>query len=81
MRIQWYKKYVDVVALINQYGEITPLFIVFDYNKYKVDKILRTKKAHSQVGGSGILYECMIQGQKRNLFLERNRWFIESMHP
>ncbi len=76
-----YKRYIDVVALINQYGEIKPLIIVFDHQKYPIDKILDIKQAHSQVGGSGIRYRCRIQNQERNLFLEKNRWFIESTKP
>lgn len=81
MTIQWYKRYIDVVAHINQYGEIKPLMIIFEHRKYPIDKILEIKQAHSQVGGSGIRYRCRIQNQERNLFLERNRWFIESSKP
>lgn len=81
MKIQWYKKYIDVVVHINPYGDIRPLIIVFNHKKYPIDKIIEIKKAHSQVGGSGIRYRCRIQNQERNLFLERNRWFIESMNP
>lgn len=81
MRIQWYKRYIDVVVHVDQYGQIKPLIIVFDHQKYHIDKIVEVKKAHSQVGGSGIRYRCLIQNQQRNIFLERNRWFIESMKP
>lgn len=81
MRIQWYKRYIDVVAHIDTHGEIKPLMIIFDHKKYPIDRILEIKKAHSQVGGSGIRYRCRIQNQERNIFLERNRWFIESLQP
>lgn len=81
MRIEYYKRYIDVVAHIDKYGEIRPLIIIFEHEKYQIDKILEIKKAHSQVGGSGIRYRCRIQNQERNLFLEKNRWFIESTKP
>lgn len=76
-----YKKYVDIVAHINRYGEMMPLFILVDQKKYKIDRVLEIKNAHSQVGGSGVRYRCKIQGNERYLFYERNRWFIESMKP
>lgn len=81
MKTHFYKRYIDVVAHIDRNGMIKPLIIVFDDQKYHIDKILEIKKTHSQVGGSGIRYRCRIQNQERNLFLERNRWFIESTKP
>lgn len=75
-----YKKYIDVVIHVNTLGEVMPLFIIFNSQKYPIDKVLQIKKSASPVGGSGILYECRIQNNVRNLYLERNRWFIESYH-
>lgn len=74
-----YKKYIDVVVHISPQGEVMPLFIIFNSRKYAIDKVLQIKKSSSSVGGSGILYQCRIQNNTRNLFLERNRWFIESL--
>lgn len=78
---RWYKKYVDVVVLVNRYGEISPLFIVVNSRKYQVDRVLDIRNAHSRVGGSGVRYRCRIQNQERNLFFEKNRWFMESLQP
>ena len=80
-----YKRYIPVISLIGKEGEITPLFIIWaderGTRKYKVDRILHVRQASSQVGGCGVLYECMITGKVRKLFYERNRWFIESTKP
>ncbi|QIK70901.1 hypothetical protein G7062_05420 [Erysipelothrix sp. HDW6C] len=76
-----YKKYIQVVVHFNEQGEIMPLFILFDGKKYQIDRVLQIKKSASQVGGAGILYQCRIQNNVRNLFYERTRWFIESYHP
>ena len=80
-----YKRYIPVVALIGKEGELTPLSIVWedyqDRKVYKVDKVLNKRKASSQVGGCGMLYECMILGKRRKLFYEKNRWFIECQKP
>ena len=77
----YYKRYVDVVVLVDKHAEMTPLFLIFDTKKYAIDRVLQIKRASSVLGGSGVLYRCRIQNQERNLFLERNRWFIESMKP
>ena len=77
-----YKRYVDVVVLNSKQAQLTPLFIVWDNNiKYPIDKILQVKKAHSSVGGGGLMYLCLIQNQKRKLYFERDHWFIESLSP
>lgn len=80
-----YKRYVKVITLIGKEGEITPLYMFWDTRDgerlYKIDKIKNIRKAHSVVGGSGILYECVIAGLERNLFYERDRWFLESHKP
>ena len=77
-----YKRYVDVVVLNTKDAKLRPLFIVWDNNiKYPVDNILQIKKAHSSVGGGGIMYLCLIQNQRRKLYYERDRWFIESFNP
>ena len=77
-----YKRYVDVVALIDKQGKLTPLILRWDNGvQYPIDRILEVSKAVSEVGGSGILYRCRIQNQERKLFYEKNRWFIESTKP
>lgn len=77
-----YKRYIDVVTLINKQGNMIPLTLVWDNgSKYTVDKVLEIRNATSQVGGGGVLYRCRIGGVERNLFYERTRWFIESTRP
>lgn len=77
-----YKRYVNVVVLIQKDGSMKPLMLVWDNGiKYPIDAVKEVKKAASQVGGCGILYKCMIEGKERNLFYERDRWFIESYKP
>jgi hypothetical protein len=82
--VELYKRYVKVVAVYAKTGEIQPLFLCWDNGRnYKIDKVLSKEQRASQVGGCGIRYVCMIQGNQRSLFLEqnKNRWFIESFQP
>lgn len=77
-----YKRYVDVVTVQKKNGETTPLYVIWeDGRKYAIDKVVNVERRASQVGGCGLRYVCMICGHRRNLFLEKNRWFIESTRP
>ena len=44
-----YKKYIEVEMLVDKMGDITPLALIWDGERYEVDKIIRHKpQAHSQ---------------------------------
>lgn len=74
-----FKYYVDVVTLIFQDGSFKPLFVCWGQRRYRIDKVLTVRETYSKAGGCGICYTCrMNNGQQRNLFWERNRWFVES---
>lgn len=74
------KKYVDVVVFWQvENANLTPLFIVENTIKYKIDKILDKRQLASSAGGCGIRYQCRIQDKIVNLFYEglTNTWFYE----
>ena len=74
-----FKYYVDVVTLIFQDGSFKPLFVCWGKYRYRIEKVLTVRETYSKAGGCGICYTCrMNNGQQRNLFWERNRWFVES---
>lgn len=77
-----YKRYVDVILMQKRSGDITPLYVVWENGqKYRIDKVLSRERRSSQVGGCGMRYVCLIQGNRRNLYLEKDKWFIESHQP
>ena len=77
-----YKRYVDVIVRMQKDRKLVPLKLVWDNGTaYEIDKILSIDKRASEVGGGGIRYAVMICGRRRNLFYERDRWFIESVQP
>ena len=80
-----YKRYVEVIVLTSKEGKLKPLYLIWDGEEgkesFRIDKIYNIRKAASQVGGCGLLYECWIDGKDRFLFYERDRWFIESYKP
>lgn len=77
-----YKRYVEVIVLMDKYGAVEPLYIIWDDGiKYPIDKFDIKGHRSSEVGGSGLLYVCRIQGHNRNLYYEKNRFFVESHHP
>lgn len=84
--MECYKRYIEIVALHDKYGSLTPLFLYWEDSdgrkKFKIDKIISKKESFSVVGGCGICYCCLIQGNQRKIYLEKgNRWFIESLKP
>ncbi len=81
-RILLYKRYINVITEIDKYGNLRPLYIRWDNNElFKIDKIIESRQAVSEVGGNGLLFIVLIQGNRRKLFYEINRWFIESYTP
>jgi hypothetical protein len=82
MEEKLYKRYVDVIALYNKKSEIMPLYICSDNGtKYKIQRVFEKHIARSSVGGGGMRYSIMIENQHRYLYLEKDRWFVESPKP
>lgn len=73
------KKYIPVEAYFNEDGKIIPKKIFWnDGRTFIIDRILDIRHAASlKAGGCGIRYTCRILGQKKYLFLEETKWFIE----
>ena len=73
------KKYVDVKALYDSFGNITPLQIGWeDGRAFAVDRVLDVRRAAStKIGGGGLRFTVRIAGRQRYLFLDDNRWFVE----
>ncbi len=81
MQEQEYRKvYVDMFVIMQQDGFVRPRrFIWEDGEKYKIDKVLHAVPAAStKVGGRGMRYTVIIEGQERNIFREEDRWFMEA---
>lgn len=73
-----FKYYVDVITRIDRHGHLEPLVLEWQGKNYRIDRVISVRETFSRAGGCGICYECRFGSKKRNLFWERNRWFIES---
>lgn len=78
-----YKKYVDVDVRWMKDGRILPAAILWESGgeteRYEITKILSGPFARaSSAGGTGKRYEIQIGNSRRYLFLEKDKWFIES---
>lgn len=74
------RKYVDVICLNDQAGNIKPLYLIWNnVKKYPIIKIKEIcPRASLKVGGSGLRYTCVFEPNVvRHLYLDRNRWFVE----
>mgnify|MGYP000579777227 FL=1 len=76
------KRYVEVDVRFTPDGKIRPLAINYDKaHTYGIDRVLAVKHGTSRLGGKGHCFTCLICGQKRNLWLERGKWFVEATAP
>ena len=66
-------------SLVIVYGKRTDLAINYDKSHiYGIDRVLAVRRGTSRLGGKGQCFTCMICGQKRNLWLEQGKWFVEA---
>lgn len=74
-----YKKYVDVIELRKKDGMLEPLEIVWSNGqRYKIDRFEFKQYGESKTGSGGKHYIVWINGEQRDMFLEKDKWFIES---
>lgn len=77
------KRYVDVEVRWTKEGNIIPTAIIWESadgpERFEITKVLSGPRSMtSKAGGVGKRYEILIGKSKRNLFREKDRWFIES---
>lgn len=74
------KKYVSVYAEFDLEGHLFPVCICWEDGRFfPIDRILDIRQAASlKSGGCGLRYTCRIANRERYLFLDENRWFIET---
>lgn len=72
------KKYVKVLAEIDENGRKTPKVVIFDDKNFEIDRVLDTKKCASmKVGGVGERYHIRIGKNTTYLYYEKDKWFVE----
>ena len=74
------RKYVDVICLNDQAGNIKPLFLIWDNNqKIPIVKIKEIcPRSSLKVGGSGLRYTCQFDSNiVRHLYYDRGKWYVE----
>lgn len=74
------KRYVDMIVQYTEDGQITPLAVRWSPEQlFEIDRVLDVRPAASlRAGGCGIRYLCRIKGRERFIWLEENRWFVET---
>ena len=73
------KVYVDCIVHEEKEGNKRPLQIMFEDQKYIIDRLVQIKRcAASKVGGTGIRYTVRIKGRETYLFEDEGRWFVEA---
>ena len=77
------KRYVKVVACIDEDGRVTPLSVEWEDGRvYEIDRVLDRRHAASlKVGGTGMRYLVRIGQATTYLFHEDPRWYVEAKVP
>ncbi len=74
------KKYIDVLAKFRSDGTIVPIaFFNEEGTKYFISRITAMINAASmKCGGLGLRYTCYLGNKMFYLYLEDNKWFLDS---
>lgn len=77
------KVYVEVAAIFTPEGQITPQRIRWeDGTFFMVDRVTDIRRAAAtKAGGCGLRYTIRIGGRQTYLFLDEDRWFVETNDP
>lgn len=74
------KVFVEVTVKVSPDGDKRPLTIKFeDGIVYQIDRLKQRCRAHAtKVGGTGIRYTIVVNGQETYLFEDEEKWFVEA---
>ncbi len=74
------KVFVEVIAKFTKDGKKVPLIIKWEDGRcFDIDKVTDVRRAASlKAGGQGIRYRCTINGRETYLWLEEDKWFVDS---
>lgn len=75
----YFKKYVNVLEIRRKDGTLEPKEIIFDNKRYKIEKFEFKQYGNSHAGSGGKHYTIWINGHVHEMFLEKDKWFIETM--
>ena len=70
---------ISVVELVDENGEVTPMYVKKDGKYYCVDKVLGvTRHAPDVACVSPMRYDCVIEGIRKTIYKDAhpsNKWF------
>ncbi len=74
------KVYVEVAAVFTAAGQVLPTQIRWeDGTVFPIDRVTDIRRAAAtKAGGYGLRYTVRIRGQQTFLFLDEDRWFVET---
>lgn len=73
------KCYLQVWASFDEAGQVKPLGFEWGGRKIAIDRVLDVRPGASRkAGGIGMRYLCRVHGQELALYLDEQRWFVET---
>ncbi len=86
MERQFYKMYIEVEVLVGLQGELTPQAIIYNGERYEIDRIIRHQERHHSrnVNGAGEMFVVEIGKARRTIYREyllstKFCWYVETL--
>ncbi|MBR4444618.1 MAG: hypothetical protein IKS37_01800 [Solobacterium sp.] len=71
------KKYIEILVHIDRDGNATPKEILWeDGRRFLIQKVLDKRHAITSSGGAAICHVCIIAGKRREIYKEKERWYV-----
>lgn len=73
------KKYVGVILEVSEVGLMTPLYVIYEGERFKIDRVCERRMAPPAHVGAALTkrYTLSLGGAVRYLYEEEGRYFVE----
>ena len=76
------KKYIELIVRIDREGRQTPVAVVWeDGRQFPVRKVLDRRSVITAAGGAAVCYTCLFGRKRKELYREKDRWYILTDGP
>jgi len=71
------KKYVDMIVKYSKDGGMSPVSLTWpDGREFKIERVIGHDRVLTKLGGAAVQYKCRIRGKVKDLYFEKDKWFV-----
>ena len=76
------KKYIRITVVVDKDGTMTPKEILWEDGRvFPIRRVLDRKHVITAAGGAAVCYVCLIGKKRKELYREKDRWYILTKSP